>query len=137
KRLYCLDCLKQQAWPPIPLWTQRDLHCQHCSGLLKPQILAADENIDTKCYQALQKNMVECGCLLVIGVPAITPVVSMMIENANANKIPIVFIGKLPSSYFVGEKDIELSGDIANWLTKIHWFVNVLHPLKWGCKWKK
>ena len=137
KRLYCLDCAKQQAWPAIPLWTQRDLHCQHCSGLLKPQILAADENIDPECYQALQTNMVNCGCLLVIGVPAVTPVVSMMIENANANNIPIVFIGKLPSSYFVGKKDIQLSGDIANWLTKIHWFVNILHPLKWGCKWKK
>ncbi|WP_041736996.1 urea transporter [Colwellia psychrerythraea] len=137
KRLYCLDCAKQQAWPPIPLWSQRDLHCQHCSGLLKPQILAADENIDSECYQALQKNMMECGCLLVIGVPTITPVVSMIIENANANKIPIIFIGTIPFGYFVEEKDVQLTGDIAHWLAEINGFINLLHPLKWGCKWKK
>ena len=137
KSLYCLDCAQQQAWPPVPLWLQRDLHCQHCSGLLKPQILAADENIDPACYQALQTNMAQCGCLLVIGVPAITPVVSIIIENANANKIPIVFIGTLPSTYLAAEKDIQLTGDIANWLANINGFINILHPLKWGSKWKK
>ncbi|KGJ89552.1 urea transporter [Colwellia psychrerythraea] len=137
KNLYCLDCAQQQAWPPVPLWLQRDLHCQHCSGLLKPQILAADENIDPECYQALQTNMANCGSLLVIGVPAVTPVVSMIIENANANKIPIIFIGTLPSTYLLEAKDIQLTGDIANWLTYINWFTNILHPLKWYCKWKK
>ena len=137
KRLYCLDCARQQAWPPIPLWSQRDLHCPHCSGLLKPQILAADENIAPKCYQALQSNMMECGCLLVIGVPTVTPIVSMIIENANSNKIPIIFIGTLPTGYFVEEKDVQLTGDIAHWLAEVKWFINMLHPLKWGCQWKK
>ena len=137
KKLYCLDCAQQQAWPPIPLWSQRDLHCQHCSGLLKPQILASDENITPECYQALLTNMAVCGCLLVIGVPRVTPVVSMIIDNANSNKIPIIFIGALPKGYLVAEKDVQLTGDIAHWLADIYWFINMLHPLKWSGKWKK
>ena len=35
------------------------------------------------------------------------------------------------------EKDILLTGDIANWLANINSFINILHPLKWGSKWKK
>ena len=93
----CLSCGWTGEWPPEHLWEKYDLHCQSCSGLLKPAVIALGELIPRGAWTAAEKAIENCGVMMVIGSQIAISSAANLVSKARLNHARVVInsIGKV------------------------------------------
>jgi NAD-dependent SIR2 family protein deacetylase len=93
----CLSCGWVGEWPPDGVWRHYDLHCQSCSGLLKPAVIAMGEQIPPAAWESAKRAVDGCGVMIVVGSQIAVSSAHNLLSAARQGgaKVVVVSIGRL------------------------------------------
>ncbi len=93
----CLGCGWLGEWPPDSVWRHYDLHCQSCSGLLKPAVIAMGEQIPSAAWKSAESAVDNCGVMIVVGSQIAVSSARALLSKARQGgaRVVIVTIGQM------------------------------------------
>ena len=93
---HCLSCRKTYDWPQEGAQDYANFYCVSCGGLIKPHVVAMDEQIPLEVWQKAQTRIENAAALLIIGTQLSISSANMLIKQAQGRGIPLLVINQGP-----------------------------------------
>ncbi len=101
----CIDCGRRSDWPGRQQWHDSDLTCVSCGGLLKPGVIALEENLLSGIWDLSIAALANCDVLLVVGTQVAISTAAHLLAEARRNGAQVVFVnlGPLADNVVAGD----------------------------------
>jgi len=109
RQTHCLSCNKQYDWPPETVADYSQLYCQTCGSLIKPSVVAMDEDIPVDVWQKAEAAIETAGALVIIGTQCAITSAYTLVERAKSRGIPLLIINQGPIVPILSKGDVFLS----------------------------
>ncbi|MFH2092775.1 MAG: NAD-dependent deacylase [Pseudomonadota bacterium] len=107
KKLVCLDCRKKTEIDMIDL-CRLPPRCEHCSGVLKPDIVFFGESIPEPAATQAMNAVTKADCLILVGTTGLVAPANVLPKIAKNNGATIIEINPRPTEYTHSITDIFL-----------------------------
>lgn len=113
-RNYCMKCHKFHSLDSITC--SKDIPYCDCGGIIKPDVVLYEENLDDDCLNNAIHAIRKCDVLIVIGTSLVVQPAASLIRFYNKDKLIILNKEKTPYDYYA---DLIIYDDIVNIIKKI------------------
>lgn len=109
-KVVCTECDHAGPWPRRADWRARELLCEDCGGLLKPAVIAMEEDLVTDVWGKAQMAALRTGGVLVVGSRLTVSSAVMLLELARQNGAGIAIVNRGPVAGVPGPEDVVFDG---------------------------
>jgi NAD-dependent deacetylase len=93
----CIHCKKKYQWEKINQeWLKRDVKCSECLDLIKPSVIAMEQDLDPLVWSKAKRSVKEAKLLLILGTQLSISSAIGLLEIARNNKTKIIIINNTP-----------------------------------------
>ena len=113
-RNYCMKCHKFHSIDSIT--RSKDIPYCECGGIIKPDVVLYEENLDDDCLNNAINAIRKCDVLIVVGTSLVVQPAASLIRFYHKNNLIILNKDKTPYDYYA---DLVIYDDIVNVIKKI------------------